>query len=253
MQDEISQAAQPSQEPAQAFANTAAAPEQFSKAELEEAVRIRLRKERQRAEESAKAAEESAKTAQELRKRLDELENKFKSGKATTAETEQYVKAQNTMQEADAASIPVSAIPKIIQTHEELMKFENNLVEAAQKDKELKALLEDPASLEKISVEELKQLKHLPNAGAVFKHLLTDDRDRDILKAAERAWIGPNGDGIGGDGGVSFKTFVNNLSKQLEGTAKYPKPPSYKPAPNLDDAGQTDTFTVSGYISRKYG
>lgn len=204
----------------------------------EEVFRIRLQKERQRTEGEAKKAES-------LAKELEELKKKFDSGKATSKESLEYASTENVMEESKQKGIPHEALPGIIEEHMQIQKLQSNVADASEKDPELKALLNDPNSLKKVSAEELMLLKHLDNAPAVFKHLLKDNRDNETLKATERAWAN-------GDGGVSFFQFINNLSRQLDSTAKYPHPPSYSPSPHLDDVGESDAFNLETYINDKY-
>lgn len=200
--------------------------------------RIRLSKARQEAEEEAKRADK-------LAKELNELKKKFDSGKATTNEAAEYVSTENKVVQTHQEGIHPDEIPGIIQEHMATEKLHQKLSEATSKDPQLKALMEDPSSLQKISKEELGAMKYLDNAPAVFKHLLTNDNDRMVLKAAEQAYVN-------GDGGTAFYTFLNNLSEKLKSTAKYPHPSSYKEIPDLSDVGEGESFDISDYIAKKY-
>lgn len=210
----------------------------IEKEKLEDSIKTRLKVERQKAEAEAKRAES-------LSKELQELKKKFNSGKATSEQSSEYVSTENAISDAKSKGIPPEALPGIIEEHMQIQKLEASVADASEKDPELKALLNDPNSLKKVSAEELMLLKHLDNAPAVFKHLLKDSRDLQTFKAAERAWGN-------GDGGVAFMTFVNNLSRQLDSTAKYPHPPSYTPSVPLDDVGAADSFNLESYIQDKY-
>lgn len=205
---------------------------------LEETFKNRLKVERQKAEAESKKAES-------LAKELKELKSKFDRGTATSAQSSEYVSTENKIEESKQQGIPHEALPGIIEEHMQIQKLQASVADASEKDPELKALLADPTSLQKVSAEELMLLKHLDNAPAVFKHLLKDPRDLQTLKATERAWGN-------GDGGVSFFQFINNLSRQLDSTAKYPHPPSYSPSVSLDDVGTSDSFETGNYINEKY-
>jgi hypothetical protein len=210
----------------------------IEKEKLEASIKNRLKVERQKTEAETKRAEG-------LAKQLNELQRKFESGKATSEESAEYVSTNNVEQEARSKGIPPEALPGIIEEHLQIQKLQTNVADAAEKDPELKSLLNDPNSLKKVSEEELMLLKHLDNAPAVFKHLLKDPRDLQTFKAAERAWGN-------GDGGVAFMTFINNLSRQLDSTAKYPHPPRYTPSVSLDDVGAPDSFNLENYINDNF-
>lgn len=202
---------------------------------------IRLKKARQQEEATAKEAEK-------VRKELDDLKKKFESGKATSNETAQYVEAKNTVDQSLQQGIDPRDLPAIIDQHMKLTKLEQTMAEAQEKDPELKALMQNPESVQKISRDELDSFSYLPNPAAVFKHLLTNDQDRMVLKAAEQAYNYGNG-----DGGVSYFQFLNNLSNKLKDTAVYPHPSNFKPAANLTDIGESDSFDSESYIKNKYG
>jgi len=206
-------------------------------AALHEGFKIRLKKERQKSEAEAKKAEG-------LARQLDELQKKFNSGRATSEQSAEYVGAKNAIAEAKNSGIPPEALPGIIEEHMQIQKLDAALTSAREKDPELNALVSDPESMKKVSPEEFMLMKHLPNAPAVLKHLLTDNLDLQTLKATERAWAN--------DGGTEFFKFVNNLSRQLDSTAKYPHPSNYTPSPSLDDVGSPDAFNLETYINEKY-
>lgn len=203
-----------------------------------ESYKIRLSKARQEAEEEAKRADK-------LSKQLEDLKKKFDSGKATTNESSDYVTTENKIRESQAQGIHPDAIPGIIEEHMAEEKLKQRMEIAVEKDTELKALMNDPLSPQKISPDELKAMKYLDNAPAVFKHLLKNDQDRMVLKAAEQAYAN-------GDGGVSFFTFLNNLSEKLKNTATYPHPTKFKETADLSDVGDSEVFDTESYITSKY-
>lgn len=203
-----------------------------------EGYKVRLSKARQEAEEESRRADK-------LAKELNDLKKKFESGKATTNEAAEYVSTENKVEQVNQQGIHPDEIPGIIQEHMATEKLHQKLSEATSKDPQLKALMEDPASLQKVSKDELNAMKYLDNAPAVFKHLLTNDNDRMVLKAAEQAYVN-------GDGGTAFYTFLNNLSEKLKGSAQYPHPSGYKEIPDLSDVGEGESFDISDYIAKKY-
>jgi hypothetical protein len=206
---------------------------------IEESFKNRLKKERIKAEEAAKDAER-------VKKELDELKKKFESGKATSNESAEYVMTQNKVEQAVQQGIDPSELPAIIDEYMKLQKFDQQMVEAQEKDPELKALMQDPASVQKISKAEYDSFAYLKNPAAVFKHLQKNDQDRMVLKAAEQAYVN-------GDGGVQYFTFLNNLSAKLNDTAVYPHPPNFKPSASLTDIGESDSFDSESYIKSRYG
>jgi hypothetical protein len=203
-----------------------------------ESYKIRLSKARQEAEEEAKRADK-------LKKELDDLKKKFESGKATTNEASDYVTTENVINKAHQDGIHPDAIPGIIEDHMARKKLTQSLEVAVSKDKELAELMNDPSSQQKISPDELLAMKYLDNAPAVFKHLLKNDNDRMVLKAAEQAFAN-------GDGGVAFYTHLNNLSEKLKKTASYPHPTKFKETPDLSDVGDSEVFDTESYIKSKY-
>jgi len=212
---------------------------QFDRERIEESVKARIRKERVKAEEAQKEAEA-------VRKELDELKKKFETGKATSNETDTYISTENKIDESLRQGIPYEALPEIIDHHIKLTKMGQQLDEAMEKDPELKALFNDPSSPKKISREELESFIDLPNPAAVFKHLLKNDNDRKLLKAAEVSYVN-------GDGGFKYFEFLNNLSDKLKDTASYPHPSNFKPNASLTDTGEAETFDSESYIKSKYG
>ena len=215
----------------------------IDKEKLEASIKNRLKVERQKTEAEAKRAEG-------LAKQLNELQKKFDSGRATSEESSEYVSANNIENQARSQGIPPEALPAIIEEHLKIQKLDQSLTSAREKDPELNALVMNPDSPNKVSPEEFMLLKHLDNAPAVLKHLLKDPPDLQTFKAAQRAW--GNGEIGNGDGGVAFMTFINNLSRQLDSTAKYPHPPSYTPSVSLDDVGAPDSFNLESYIQDNF-
>ena len=203
-----------------------------------ESFKIRLSKARQDAEDEAKRADK-------LAKQVEDLKKKFESGRATTNESSDYVTTENVIATSQQQGIHPDALPGIIEEHMAEQKLKQRMDLAVEKDKELEALMSDPASPQKISPDELKAMKYLENAPAVFKHLLQNDNDRMLLKASEQAYAN-------GDGGVAFYTVLNNLSEKLKNTASYPHPTKFKETANLADVGDGENFDTASYISNKY-
>lgn len=209
-----------------------------SKDEMERIIKDRIKNARQREDEKAKEAES-------LKKQLSELQKKFESGKATSNEAEDYTTSVNTATQAQKQGINPEELPAIIEDHLKNQKLNQSLGDATQKDPELKALMNDPASLQKITPEELKTFKEYDNAPSILKHLLTDDKDRLVFKATEQAFLN-------GDGGVQYFTFLNNLSRKLKESAVYPHPSNFSPSPSLNDVGETEEFSTENYIRSNY-
>lgn len=210
----------------------------ISKDEMEGLIKVRLRHERQKAEETQKEADR-------LAKELDALKKKFESGKATTNEAADYVTTSNLIDKAQVKGIDPSEIPAIIADHLKLQKLDQNLKETAEKDKEFKTLINAPDASSKISEQEFMTFKEYDNPSAILKHLLKDDADRLVYKACQEAYAN-------GDGGVKYWEFLGNLSKKLKSTAVYPHPSNFKPFPSLTDVGEHEEFNVSSYIREKY-
>lgn len=210
----------------------------ISKADMEKIIQDRIKKSRQREAEQEKEAAA-------LRKQIENLQKKFESGKATSSESEEYMTAVNTNTQGKQQGLSQEDIDAEVDKRIKVMKLNKSIVDAQEKDKELNTLLKDPDSLKKISPEEKDLLCEYDNGAAIFKHLLTDDRDRLVYKATLQA-------AVNGDGGKSYYEFLGNLSRKLESSAIYPHPSNYKPSPNLNDTGDTEEFSTESYIRKNY-
>lgn len=203
-----------------------------------ESYKIRLSKAR-------KEHEEEARRADGLAKQLADLKKKFESGKATTNESSMYVNTESAISQAQIQGIHPDDLPYHVEEKMKQLALEQSMSEAVSKDPELRSLMQNPESVRKVPPEALSTFKHLNNAPAVFKHLLTDPADLMVFNAAREVYSQTGSS-------VDYYQFLSNLSKRLDSTAKYPHPPKFKEIADLSDVGEGDSFDLTSYLTKKY-
>lgn len=174
-------------------------------------------------------------------KRIAELESKEKAGTATPEERTELSTGKGAQAQAQQQGVHPDAIPYIIDEEMAKQKFLQNIKDAQQKDPEFKALL-TPESKRLVNDDQLFFIRDLPNAPAVFKTLLANKKENNLMQAKFQEMIYKQEPSI-------MVQYINDLSDRLEKTSTSPRAPSYTPDANLSDLGDSaQDFDLKKYI-----
>ena len=175
-------------------------------------------------------------------KRIEELEKKEKAGTATQDERTELSTGKGAEANAQNQGVHPDAIPYIIEEEMSKKKFAQAVVDAASKDPQLKAALEDKTSNMLVNQDQAYFLKDLPNPAAALKSLLTNKKENNLMQAKFQEMIYKKEPSI-------MVQYVNDLSEKLEKSSSSPRASSYSPDANLSDFGDSaQDFDLKKYI-----
>jgi hypothetical protein len=207
-------------------------PKMFSEDEVKKMIDDRLK---------SKEIEHKRKT-DAVMKRVAELERKEKEGTATQDERAELSTGKSAQAHAQSQGIHPDAIPYIIEEEMSKKKYAQGVKDAAEKDPQFKAALQDPNSRMLINTDQEFFLKDLPNAAAVMKTLLTNKKENNLMQAKFQEMIYKKEPSI-------MVQYINDLSDKLEKSSTSPRAPSYTPDANLSDFGDSaQDFDLEKYI-----
>ena len=175
-------------------------------------------------------------------KRIAELENKEKEGTATPEERTELSAGKGAAAQAQNQGIHPDAIPYIVEEEMSKKKYAQGLMDAAEKDPQLKTALQDKNSRNLVNSDQEYFLKDLPNAAAVLKTLLTNKKENNLMQAKFQEMIYEKKPSI-------MVQYINDLSDKLEKSATSPRAPSYMPDANLSDFGDSaQDFNLEDHV-----
>lgn len=203
----------------------------FTEDETNELIKKRTERER---ENSRLLHDENSR----LKKRLEDLESKMQKGTASDDDMVQLQTAKQASAQAQAENYTPDQVRHIVDYAMQQKELGGKLEEARDKDPEFAKLLKDG---NKLFQEEVNEMAYLPNAPAVVKHLMKDQKSLLALRAAWR------------EGRSSVMMVLNNLSDRLADNQEKPVPSQFKPAEQLSDSSDEDqNFNEKDYISKNY-
>jgi hypothetical protein len=175
-------------------------------------------------------------------KRVEELEKKEKEGTATHEERAELSAGKGAQAQAQNQGVHPDAIPYIVEEEMSKKKYAQSVLDASEKDPQLKNALNDRDSKRLVNDDQHFFLKDLPNAAAVLKSLLTNKKENNLMQAKFQEMIYKKEPSI-------MVQYVNDLSEKLEKSSSSPRASSYSPDANLSDFGDSSQdFDLKKYI-----
>jgi uncharacterized membrane protein YheB (UPF0754 family) len=215
--------------------NNAPADAVNNKAFTEDEVQELIRKRTERERENSRLLHEDNKR---LKSKLEELESKMQKGTASDQDMVQLQAAKQAAAQGQAQGYTPEQVKHIVAWEMQQKELGSKLEEAREKDPEFAKLIKDG---NKIFAEEVAETAYLPNAPAVVKYLMKDQKS---LMALRAAWQ---------EGRSQVMMVLNNLSDRLSTDQEKPAPSQFKPAEQLSDASDDNqNFDEKDYISSKY-